>query len=303
MYRPFVKQHVYFDAQHIEVVYRLPAIFPTPAVPNRVIGVTGRGESTAFSALITDTIPNFHLVAGAQWLSRWRYEAHDPDSPDTWAQTEDTGLDTVPGYRRIDNITDWCVQQFRTQYPALHITKDDIWHYFYGLLHAPDYRERFKADLSKDLPRIPFAPDFGAFRDAGAELAALHLGYETCPEYELPVDINGTGDSVYRLTDKKMQWGGTRKEPDRSVLHVTPAVTLRGIPDTAHAYVVNGRTPLEWAVDRLHIRRERESGIVNDPNAWWADNPAGLIAHLRRLVHVSVETSRIIAALPPVLVD
>ena len=209
----------------------------------------------------------------------------------------------VDGYLQVDNITDWCVQQFRTQYPNLVITKDDIWHYVYGLLHAPDYRERYRADLSKDLPRIPFAPDFGAFRDAGAELAALHLGYENCPEYKLPVDINGTGDSVYRLSDRKMQWGGTRKDPDRSVLHVTPAVTLRGIPDMAHGYVVNGRTPLEWAVDRLHIRRDKESGIVNDPNAWFADKSAGLVAHLRRLVHVSVETARIVEGLPLALRD
>ena len=85
-----------------------------------------------------------------------------------------------------------------------------------------------------------------------------------------------------------MRWGGTRKEPDRSVLHVTPAVTLRGIPKASHAHLVNGRTPLEWAVDRLRIRRDKESGIVNDPNAWFADNPASLVTHLRRLVHVSV---------------
>ena len=98
-----------------------------------------------------------------------------------------------------------------------------------------------------------------------------------------------------------MRWGGTNKEPDRSVLHVTPAVTLRGIPEASHNYVVNGRTPLEWAVDRLHIRQDQESGIVNDPNAWFADHPAGLVSHLRRLVQVSVETTRIGAGLPPAL--
>ncbi|MYD89694.1 MAG: DEAD/DEAH box helicase [Caldilineaceae bacterium SB0662_bin_9] len=301
MYRPFVKQHVYFDAILVQRRYQLPTMFPTPTAPNQVIGVTGKGETAGFSALITNITPDLHVIAGAQWFSRWRYEARDPDSPDAWAQTDDGGLDTVLGYRRVDNITDWCLQQFRTQYPNEHITKDDIWHYVYGLLHAPDYRERYRADLSKDLPRIPFAPDFGAFRDAGAALAALHLGYETCAEYDLQVDINGAGDSVYLLGDKKMQWGGTKKALDRSILHVTPTVTLRGIPDAAHAYVVNGRTPLEWAVDRLHIRRGKESGIVNDPNTWFADNPAGLVSHLRRLMHVSVETSRIVDALPPAL--
>ena len=304
MYRPFIKQHVYFDARYIERVYRIPAMFPTPEAPNQVISATGRGETVDFSTLITDTIPDYHLVASAQWFARWRYEAHDPDSPDAWAQTTDnTGLASVPGYRRVDNIMDWCLQQFRGQYPALQITKDDIWSYLYGLLHAPDYQAKYRADLSKDLPRIPFAADFGAFRDAGAALAQLHLGYETCPEYALQVEVSSVGPGAYQLSDKKMSWGGTRKEPDRSVLHVTPAVTLRGIPEAAHGYVVNGRTPLEWAVDRLHIRQDKESGIVNDPNAWFAANPAGLVSHLKRLVYLSVQTARIVEALPPALAD
>ena len=202
----------------------------------------------------------------------------------------------------MDNITDWCLQKFRAQYPVRQITKDDIWHYIYGILHAPDYREKYRADLSKDLPRIPFAADFGAFRDAGAELAALHLGYETGPQYKLIVQI-GHGPNPYQLSASPMKWGGTRKEPDRSVLHVTPHVTLHHIPTAAHRYVVNGRTPLEWAVDRLHIRQDKESGIVNDPNAWFADDPAELVAHLQRLVYLSVETTRIVEGLPPALVD
>ena len=273
-------------------------MFPTPDAPNQVIAVTGRGSTKPFSALITDVIPDLEMVSKNQCFSRWRYEAHDPDSPDAWTQAESAEVEVVPGYRRVDNITDWCLQQFCHQYPDLHITKDDIWHYLYGLLHASDYRERYKADLSKDLPRVPFALDFGAFRDAGAELANLHLGYEAGPAYALQVEVNGSGEAVYRLDKRSMQWGGTRKKPDRSVLHVTSAVTLHGIPDAAHNYVVNGRTPLAWAVDRLHIRQDKESGIVNDPNAWFAADPASLISHLQRLVHVSVETVHIVEGLP-----
>ena len=248
---------------------------------------------------MTEAIPDLQVLFNGQWFSRWRYEVHDPNSPDAWVQSGDEDLEHVPGYRRVDNITNWCLQQFRQQYPDLQINKDDIWHYIYGLLHAPDYREKYRADLSKDLPRIPFAPDFGAFRDAGAQLAALHLGYETCPEYELQVEVSG-GPNPYQLDSRKMQWD---KGSDRSVLHVTPAVTLRGIPAEAHGYVVNGRTPLEWAVDRLQIRQDNASGIVNDANAWFADDPADLVAHLKRLVHVSVETTRIVDGLPPALVD
>ena len=302
MYRPFVKQHLYFETAFIQMTYQIPSMFPTPDATNQVIGVTGRGATAPFSSLITDFTPDLELVSKAQWFSRWRYEAHDPDSPDAWVQSGDEDLGAVPGYRCYDNITDWCLKQFRQHYPALQIDRDDIWHYIYGLLHASDYREKYRADLSKDLPRIPFAPDFDAFRDAGEQLAALHLGYETCPEYTLQLEV-GPGPNPYHLGSRAMQWGGTRKEPDRSVLHVTPSVTLRGIPDAAHQYVVNGRTPLEWAVDRLHIGKDKPSGIVNDPNAWFADDPAGLVAHLKRLVHVSVESARIVDGLPPALAE
>ncbi len=132
--------------------------------------------------------------------------------------------------------------------------------------------------------------------------AALHLGYETCPDYELQEEV-ARGPNPYQLNARPMQWGGTRKEPDRSVLHVTPSVTLRGIPAEAHDYVVNERTPLEWAVDRLHIRQDKDSGIVYDSNALFAENTAELVAYLERLVHISVETTRIVEGLPPALAE
>ncbi len=196
MYRPFLKQHLYFDRALIQMIYQIPVLFPTPDAPNQVIGVTGKGQTTPFSCLMTDVIPDLNLVAGAQWFARYRYEVHDPRNPDAWTQTTADGLGIVPGYRQVDNLTHGCLQQFRDRYATLHITRDDIWYYLYGLLHAPDYRQTYRADLRKDLPRIPFASDFAAFRDAGAQLAALHLGYETCPEYELQVDIKTGGGKL-----------------------------------------------------------------------------------------------------------
>ena len=251
---------------------------------------------------MTDVIPDLNLLqAGCQLFARYRYERLDAKQSAMLPDAGDDAPQPVPDYRRVDNLTDRGLGQFRERYPALHITKDDLWHYLYGLLHAPDYREKYRADLSKDLPRIPFAPDFEAFCSAGEQLAVLHLGYETCTEYELPIEVSGNAANPYRLDNKSMKWGGTRKEPDRSVLHITPHVTLRDIPPAAHDYVVNGRTPLAWAIDRLKVTRDKESGIRSDPNAWFADDPAELVAHLRRLVHVSVETAKIVGNLPPAL--
>ncbi|MCY3945096.1 MAG: DEAD/DEAH box helicase family protein [Anaerolineaceae bacterium] len=301
MYRPFVKKVLYFDPTLMARRYRMPALFPTPNAKNFVMGVTGKGATTTFSVMLTDITPDLEVVSNAQWFARWRYERLDASQSSLLPADLDIPAGAVPGYRRVDNLTDWGLAQFRERYPAQHITKDDVWHYIYGLLHAPDYREKYRADLSKDLPRIPFAPDFAAFCRAGEQLAALHLGYETCAEYGLQVEIRGSAANPYRLDNKGMKWGGTRKKPDRSVLHVNQHISLDGIPPDAHDYVVNGRTPLEWAIDRLKVTTDNESGIVSDPNAWFADDPAGLVAHLRRLVHVSVETARIVGDLPAAL--
>ncbi|MCY4526662.1 MAG: DEAD/DEAH box helicase family protein [Anaerolineaceae bacterium] len=301
MYRPFLKKFLFFDDILISQKLQTQRMFPLQEATNQIIGVTGRGGTNPFSTLMVSDIPEYLLIFSGQWFSRYRYERLDAAQPALMSDEVGGDAEAVPGYRRVDNLTDWGLHQFRERYPALHITKDDVWHYIYGLLHAPDYREKYRADLSKDLPRIPFAPDFEAFCNAGEQLAALHLGYETCAEFDLPVQISGNAANPYHLGDKRMKWGGTSKEKDYSVLHVTPFVTLSEIPAEAHDYVVNGRTPLEWAVDRLKVTRDKESGIVSDPNAWFADDPAGLVAHLRRLVQVSVETARIVGNLPAAL--
>ena len=210
-----------------------------------------------------------------------------------------------------DNITDWCLDEFRTRYGDPGITKDDIWEYLYGVMHAPDWRERYRHDLQRSLPRVPLAADFEAFRRAGRELMDLHIGYETCPEWE-GVDclVDGFPDpKAYRIEDR-MRWNRVRNdegklEVDRTELHVNGRCRLVGIPAEAQDYTVSGRSPLDWAIDSLRHKRDKASGITDDPNGWhaWADDPFELIRHLRRLVYVSVRSARIIASLPPSLED
>ena len=206
------------------------------------------------------------------------------------------------GLERVDNITDTALSAFRQHYGHDEITKDAIFDYVYGVLHAPSYRERFASDLSKALPRIPLAPDFGAFAAAGRDLAALHTGYETCAEYPLEVVATGGGpleSHHYRIGSKYMRFAGDG-QGDKSpsgVLIVNENVRLKGIPREAHDYVVNGRTPLGWFIDRYRVAQDKRSGIINDPNGWF-EEPEDLIAAIRRIVHVSVETVRIVKALP-----
>ena len=206
-----------------------------------------------------------------------------------------------------DNITDWCLEQFHNRYGP-HITKDDVWEYLYGVMHAPDWRERYKHDLQRNLPRVPLAADFEAFRSAGRELMDLHIDYETVEEYPLVClvddqpDEGGADPDAYRI-DKKMRWAKAGKETDRTVLEVNHRCKLIGIPDEAHQYTVSGRSPLAWAIDSLRHKHDKASGIADDPNGWhdWADTPFNLIRHLRRLAYISVETTRIVDNLPPSL--
>ena len=143
---------------------------------------------------------------------------------------------------------------------------------------------------------VPFAEDFHAFAEAGRALAKLHLGYEQCAEYPLEVVFAGSGDPQlehYQIGTRKMRFADEAK----TTLIVNDHIRLAGIPIAAHEYVVNGRTPLEWFIDRYRITQDKESGIVNDPNGWF-DDPRDLVAAFCRIVHLSVETVRIVNKLP-----
>lgn len=202
------------------------------------------------------------------------------------------------------------MERFQDHYGA-HVSKDDIWEYLYGVMHAPDWRKRFRHDLQRSLPRLPLAPDFEAFRTAGRDLMDLHVGYESCPE--LPLDCLVDGEvsdgqhdaDAYRI-HTRMQWGrseGSKKRDDRSVLHVNERCRLVDIPPECHEYTVSGRSPLEWAITTLAVKHDKPSGIVDDPNRWhvWANEPFNLIRHLRRLAQVGAKSAQIIGALPPSL--
>ena len=296
-----------------------------------MICVPGVGATKGFSALMTDTMPDLELVSKGQCFPRYRYERRiassaspesGPTSPSRSSSPTACPTSTssnsasasrvgpIPNHggifdnaelfptelERVDNITDTALLAFRQHYGDDGITKDTIFHYVYGVLHAPAYRERFANDLSKALPRIPMAPAFDAFAEAGRGLAALHIGYETCDEYPLEIvatQLGGLQPHHHRLGERAMRFA----DDERTVLIVNDHFRLAGIPPEAHGYGVNGRTPLEWFIDRYRVTRDWESGIVNDPSGWFS-KPEDLIAAIRRIVHVSVETVRIVRRLP-----
>ena len=292
MYRPFVATNCYGDYTFAQMKYQMNQIFPESSSGNLVICVPGIGSKKPFSALMTDIMPDLGFNEACQCFPRYRYQ-----KPADMFEDSDEELE------QVDNISDTAQKAFQEHYYDDTITKDDIFDYVYGILHAPSYREQFANDLSKMLPRIPYAPEFNAFAEAGKKLAELHLNYETCKQYPLtvefpnisspPTDIQPADPNLFLLTDKQMRHGPTGK----SSLFINPNILLSGIPDDAYRYVVNGRSPLEWFIDRYYIKTDKDSGIINDPNGWFAD-PRDLITAIKRIVHVSVQSARIIDNLP-----
>ncbi|HIB2367642.1 TPA: type ISP restriction/modification enzyme [Escherichia coli] len=189
---------------------------------------------------------------------------------------------------------------FRDAYPGETISKKDLFYYVYGLLHSPDYRERYTDNLSKELPRIPRVKntaDFWRFSQAGHDLASLHLNYETVDKYPLEIVTKGRlTDADYRV--EKMKFA---KKGDRSTVIYNAKITIKGIPEAAWEYVVNGKAALDWVMERQSVKTDKASGIVNDANDWAIEtmgNPRYPLELFLRVITVSLETQKIVNSLP-----
>ena len=202
------------------------------------------------------------------------------------------------GTNRRENVTDWALAQFRERYGDAGISKLDIFHYVYGLLHHPGYRERHADSLRRELPRIPLAPDFAAFRDAGKELARLHLNYEHERPWQLDWET-ADGPVDYRVEKMRPLKRVQSEDGDYRIfdaLQYNDTLTLRGIPAEAFRYRLGTRSALEWVVDQYRVKTDKRSGIVSDPNAW-SENEQYIVDLVGRVVRVSVETVRIVDGL------
>ena len=300
-YRPFIATNCYANYTFVTRRGQMDRIFPDSSCENRVICVPGKGLKSPFSTLITNTMTDLNFCeAGARCFPRYEYprQANATNTTNTFLEIEDPP-------DRIDNISDTALRAFRERYGDDAITKDDIFDYVYGILHAPSYREAFANDLSKMIPRIPYAPDFRAFAEAGAALATLHLNYETCAQYP-DIEVEPLNRELFWEEKPEHFLLGRRAmrfvDAEKTTLIINEHVQLTGIPEAAHRYVVNGRTPLAWFIDRYKIKQDRESGIINDPNGWF-ENPRDLVTAVARVVYVSVESTKIIENLPSQLTD
>ena len=271
LYRPFTKSYLYFDRVMNDIVAVFPSIFPTEEteIENRAICLTTVGNKKPFHCLMTQQIPDLHITGDSQCFPFYIYDEDGSDCR--------------------ENITDWALDRFRTHYGDDTINKWDIFHYVYGLLHHPAYRERYQADLKRDLPRIPFAPDFRAFAEAGARLATIHVGYEEEPEYQL---------RQVETPDIPLDWRveKMRLSRDKAQLRYNDFLTLEGIPAEAFNYRLGNRSALEWIIDQYQVKTHKRSEIVNDPNR--EGDPQYIVRLIGKVISVSLETVKIVEGLP-----
>ncbi|NVM98522.1 type ISP restriction/modification enzyme [Arthrobacter sp. SDTb3-6] len=301
-YRPFDKRYVYLDEALNERQGRLLGVFPTNQVENFGFYVVGTGSAVPFSALATDLIPNLHLTgagSGGQFFPRYTFTA----------QGKGDDLFSLPGAtlppERVDNVTDATLANYRAAY-GTSVSKDDIFFYVYGLLHSPEYRSEFVADLKKMLPRIPKVPGaekFMAFSQAGRELSALHIGYdqqEPYPLTEVETAVVPAEDEYAKYAVKKMKYGGKAGAWDKTRIVYNSHITLEGVPVEAQRYMLGARSGLDWILERYQVKTDKASGIVNDPNDWCREHgqPRYIIDLIGRIVAVSLETNRIVDSLP-----
>ncbi len=272
LYRPFIKSHLFFDSiMNNEVAY-FPTIFPTPETEkaNRVICVRPPGAKSSFHTLMVDVIPDLHITGDSQCFPFYIYD-------------ED-------GTNRRENITDWALAQFRSHYKDDTITKWDIFHYNYGLLHHPAYREKYEANLKRDLPHIPFATDFWGFAKAGARLANIHVNYETQLEYDqLKFIQNPDVPLDWRVEKMKLS-------KDKTQIVYNDFLTLDGVPEKAFDYRLGTRSALEWIINQYCVKIDKRSGIVNDPNR--ANDPQYIVKLIGKVITVSLETVKVVEGLP-----
>ncbi|GHO91007.1 hypothetical protein KSF_010550 [Reticulibacter mediterranei] len=274
LYRPFCRQWLYLDRKLIERIYQFPGFFPNSQteLENRCIGLTDLGSEKPFMVLVSSLIPDMHLVGAGCGTQCFPFYTYSDD-----------------GSNRRENITDWALKQFQAKYGP-EVTKWDIFHYVYGMLHHPQYRERYAENLKRDLPHISLLLRKDAFNTCvriGKQLMDIHLNYEQAKESLELIETKGVPFS-WRVEKMRMS-------TDRRVVVVNESLRLGPLPPECFEYRLGNRSALEWVIDQYQVSEDKRSGIVSDPNQ--LDDEEYIVRLVRKVVTVSVETVKLVKEL------
>lgn len=282
MYRPFTKQNLYFNKLWIEI----------PSQQRKFekylsIGTIGIGGKHNFSSLILKEIGDFQTFQNANFYPL--YYSEESSNSTLFTSKEN----------KQDGITDFIYNLTREKYGVPRITKEDIFYYVYGFLHNEDYRKEFESDLKKTIPKLPLVDeyqDFKKYSDIGRELAELHLNYETL---ERPEGVIVEGEELGNYRVEKMSF---IKKGVKDTIIYNSSITIKNIPLEAYDYQVNGKSAIEWIMERYAVTTNKDSGITNDPNLWCDEhNDSKYILNLLlSIITLSLKTNELVKKLPKV---
>jgi predicted helicase len=316
IYRPFVAQWFYFDKHFNGMTYQWDSIYNSTQ-SNLIIAFNAVGGSKTFHCLVSNQIIDLHLTGDSQCLPLYRYDSAG---------------------RQVENITDWALRLFRSHYATvqtlhatslptqmqsvptqtqLQITKTDIFHYVYAVLHNPAYRSKYEQNLKRDFPRIPLYDDFWAWATAGKALMDLHLAYETAQPYPLKrteteswkgkkgkkaegKKVEGVPMQLSTLSPLTLSTPLLKLKADKinNTIQVDEQTTLSDIPAEAWAYKLGNRSALEWILDQYKESTPSDATIAEKFNTYrFADYKEQVIDLLMRVCTVSVETMKIVSSL------
>lgn len=271
LYRPFTNKYIYFDPYIIERRYQMPYFFPQTDIENQIICVPSLGGRSPFFCYCSNSVVDIHLNS-IDAIQCFPFYTFDADATN-----------------RRENLTDWALKEFQSHYRDESISKWDIFHYIYALLHHPAYREKYAANLKRELPRIPFASDFWGFAHAGGRLSDLHVNYEAQSEYPLTRLETPALPLDWRVEKMKLA-------KDRRFLKYNDFLTLNGIPPEVYDYKLGNRSALEWIIDQYQVHTDKRSGITNDPNR--LDDPQYIVRLIGQVINVSLQTLNTLKSLP-----
>jgi predicted helicase len=297
LYRPFTTINSYFDDDLNQERYQLPKIFPELNMKNLVICVSSVGSTKGLAILMSDKIVDLHFNGDSQCFPLYYYEERQKNSPSLFDAAGESE------YIRRDGVSDFIFERAKNVY-GKNVGKEDIFYYVYGILHSPDYRIAFANDLKKMLPRIPLVDeprDFWKFSKAGRALAELHINYESVPVYSgAEVSLLQNPKTAELFDFYKVQKMKFPKKDQKDKIIYNGKITIGKIPAKAYEYVVNGKSAIEWILDRYQVKIHKDSGIKNDPNDWAkeVDNPRYILDLILSVINVSVQTVDIVNGLP-----
>ncbi len=306
LYRPYFKQNLYKHRNFVWSPYLQNSFFPEKSSQNLLICTTGIAGTKEFTSLITDKMPDIQLLANGQSFPLYYYEEREKNSPSLFDAAGESE------YIRRDGVSDFILERAKKIY-GKNVGKEDIFYYVYGILHSQDYRAAFANDLKKMLPRIPLVEDvrdFWKFSKAGRQLGELHINYEEVPpakevlvlfdrvpQKEIESGLEGNELEAVNYKVQKMRFP---KKDRKDAIIYNSQISIENIPEKAYEYVINGKSAIEWIMERYQVKTDKKSGIINDPNDWANEvgNPRYILDLMLSIINVSVQTVEIVEGLP-----